>query len=206
MKVYVIGGQAQYEAMFERQPGFEVAGSPGEADAIQFTGGEDVTPKYYKEFKHPRTYCNPRRDEVESIIYKEFVGQKILLGICRGSQFLNVMNGGTLYQDVDGHAIGTTHPCFSELLGRNVEVTSTHHQMMRPAPSAELEGYAWKLAKRKEYMQDATTIAAHLDDPKDVEVVFYEDTQTLCFQPHPEFPGAHSTRDYYFTLINHYFH
>lgn len=205
MKVYVLGMAAAYVAMFQRQRGYEVVETLDQADAIQFTGGEDVTPSIYGEPRHPRTYNSEARDRVELNIFNTYVDKKIMLGICRGSQFLNVMNGGTLYQDVDNHAIGGTHPCYSELLKRTVEVTSTHHQMMRPSDRGEVDGWAWKLATRKEHMDKEGNITTVLRDPRDVEAVFYEDSRTLCFQPHPELSGAHTTRDYYFALLNHYF-
>lgn len=205
MKVYILGMSPAYVAMFQRQQGYEVVDTIDKADAIQFTGGEDVTPSLYGEPKHPRTYDNPARDKVESEIFEQFLGKKAMLGICRGSQFLNVMNGGRLYQDVDNHAIGGTHPCYSELLKRTIEVTSTHHQMMRPHARGEVDGWAWKLAKIKQHMDVEDNITTVLRDPKDIEAVFYEDTMCLCFQPHPEFAGAYTTRDYYFSLLNHYF-
>lgn len=204
MKVYVLGMSPGYVAMFQRQEGFEAVNSIGEADAIQFTGGEDVTPSLYGELKHPRTYHNEARDKVESEVFETYLGKKHMLGICRGSQFLNVMNGGRLYQDVDNHAIGGTHSCYSESLRGFVEVTSTHHQMMRPHKRGEVDGWSWKLATRKEHMDYEGNITTVLNDPKDTEAVFYEDTRCLCFQPHPEFAGANSTRDYYFHLIQHF--
>lgn len=205
MKVYVLGMSPMYVAMFQREQGYEIVDTIQKADAIQFTGGEDVTPKLYGEARHPFTYNNPARDSVEGDIFEQVLGKKIMLGICRGSQFLNVMNGGSLYQDVDNHAIGGVHPCYSEHLKRTVEVTSTHHQMMRPHKRGEVEGWAWKLATRKEHMDPEGNITTRLNDPKDVEVVYYDDTRCLCFQPHPEFAGVHSTREYYFSLLNYYF-
>jgi len=54
-----------------------------------------------------------------------------MVGICRGSQFLTVMSGGRLFQDVSGHAIMGTHLIkFKD--GSSLGITSTHHQMMNP--------------------------------------------------------------------------
>lgn len=205
IKVYIVGRGMQYAAMFQRQEGFEVVDDPEKADMLQFTGGEDVTPALYGEATHPRTYCSPPRDREEAEIYNKYVGLKSMLGICRGAQFLNVMNGGQLYQDVDNHAIGGTHPLYSERLDMSIDVTSTHHQMMRPNQTGLVEAFAWKLARTKQHMIDRNRICTVLDDPHDAEVVYYEGSDSLCFQPHPEYPGANSTREYYFNCIEHYF-
>jgi len=127
-KVYVIGNDYPYEKMFERN-GWELT-SYEDAEFVQFTGGEDVSPILYGE-NNVGSGCNPRRDVVEVAIFRDaFRKQKNLLGICRGSQFLNVMSGHSLWQDVDQHAIGGGHIAIL-YDGSEVKVSSTHHQMMR---------------------------------------------------------------------------
>lgn len=67
-----------------------------------FTGGQDVAPASYGEEKQP--VCGPQsltRDEMELFFMKEVIAEdKPLLAICRGVQLLNVLYGGTLYQDL----------------------------------------------------------------------------------------------------------
>ena len=67
-----------------------------------FTGGQDVAPASYGEEKQP--VCGPQsltRDEMELFFMKEVIDEdKPLLAICRGVQLLNVLYGGTLYQDL----------------------------------------------------------------------------------------------------------
>lgn len=201
MRVYVIGRSPAYKAMFRRQEGYEVVESPHQADAIQFTGGADVHPSLYCEGIHIRTGSDKSRDTSEAAIFEENVTKKVLLGICRGAQFLNVMNGGKLYQHVDGHAIGGTHPAYSETFKKTFHVTSTHHQMMIPHKTGFVEGYSLGIAERKESVSAHGAILTNTTDRRDVEVVWYEDTKSLCFQPHPELPGAGYTEDYYFSLI-----
>lgn len=203
-KVYIVGGGASYEAMFESM-GWELTFSTENADLVQFTGGHDVSPHLYGEAPHPATASYRDRDETEEVIFAEAQSYGVACaGICRGAQFLNVMNGGKLYQHVEGHAIRHSHLCRSEMLGRSLHVTSTHHQMMIPASHGEVEGYVLGLATTKQSVIDGN-IAYIKRDNVDVEVVYYEGTRSLCFQPHPEFYGAVSTRDYYFTLLEYYF-
>ena len=203
-KVYIVGGGGAYEAMF-KAAGWELASCVSEADLVQFTGGHDVSPHLYGEELHPLTNNSEARDEYEMEVFREAQQLGIACaGICRGGQFLNVMNGGKMWQHVDNHAVGQTHRCYSEVLGEFVQVTSTHHQMMDPAEHGEVEGYVNGLAGPKQWM-DRGTIGYCTLAKRDVEVVYYRETDCLCFQPHPEFYGAHETRNYYFKLIEYYF-
>lgn len=198
--VYIIDGNAQYRQMFEKM-GWEITHDLNAADLVQFTGGADVSPFIYGEKNHPTTGNDPRRDLVEAGYYALCVRMgKKMAGICRGGQFLNVMNGGRMYQDVDGHAIVGTHQCTDLVTGAKIQVTSTHHQMMVPDFHGEVLAFS-RESTRKETCEGEY---AHGTKDDDVEVVFYEDTNSLCFQPHPEFHGADSTREYYFSLIDRY--
>jgi putative glutamine amidotransferase len=66
--------------------------------------GEDIEPARYKarpeNFKHLEK-THPLKDEIEIRLIREALRTKLpILGICRGSQLLNVVCGGTLYGDV----------------------------------------------------------------------------------------------------------
>jgi len=194
--------------MFLRQ-GWQVVNDMDKADFVQFTGGEDVDPMLYGEPRHPRTYASPERDSTESHLFHQAVDEgKNLLGICRGGQFLNVMSGGSMYQDVDNHAISGTHrasvdvPLLKYKEGDLVDVTSTHHQMMRPGPSADILLTA-NLSTRFEdgWMNDQADF-----EYQDMEVLWYQKTKALCFQPHPEYVELdHPCQTLYFDLIEELF-
>jgi len=203
-KVYIVNGGRDYRQMFLSK-GWELADTPEEADLVQFTGGEDVTPSIYEETSHPQTYSNRKRDEYEIGLYLSLREQEIpMAGICRGSQFLNVMCGGSLYQHVDGHATGAPHKAYDRTSGTTLYVSSTHHQMMRPGPSAEVLCVADE-SSFKEHMQ-GDEIRRVVDDKEDVEAVYYPDAKVLCFQPHPEFGILNhkyvECMEYYFNLID----
>ena len=206
IKVCVIGGGFAYEMMYE-QAGFELVRSVEEANLVQFTGGADVDPFYYGERKHGTTHCSPARDAAEEKVYKLCKEKGIpMVGICRGAQFLNVMNGGTLYQNVNNHAIAGTHEMVCKHTGQTIDVSSTHHQMMRKSESGELLGYA-KLATLKEHCpldgEDVKIIDKDLtSDDLDTEVVFYKATKCLCYQPHPEIMSVDSDcRNHFIGLV-----
>ena len=104
-------------------------------DLVLFTGGEDVNPGYYNEKTGSKTYVNSKRDEYEQrLMFARSSLRKVpKLGICRGAQFVTVMSGGSLIQDVSGHALSTLHRIsFMDGLNCDIEITSTHHQMMNP--------------------------------------------------------------------------
>ncbi len=72
------------------------------ADGVLFTGGDDIHPRLYGRTLHEKCgeLC-PERDEMEFALGEEFLKtEKPFLGICRGIQFLNVLYGGDLWQDL----------------------------------------------------------------------------------------------------------
>jgi gamma-glutamyl-gamma-aminobutyrate hydrolase PuuD len=192
-RVYVVGGGFEYiRLMF--QLGCDGAKGLDDADVVLFTGGEDVAPDLYGEIPLAKTHFNRERDNKEQIIFQAALDRGLpMVGICRGGQFLNVMNGGKMWQHVSRHAVGN-HPARIEVppfnkggKRRTIMVTSTHHQMMIPTDSAIV-----LMTANEALEKDApaySKIGKHDDDP-DTEVVFYDDTNSLCFQPHPEFAGC----------------
>lgn len=68
-----------------------------------FTGGIDINPIYYGENPYPKLgMINSKLDEFQLKLMREVLkSKKPFLAICRGMQILNVVCGGTLYQDMD---------------------------------------------------------------------------------------------------------
>lgn len=206
--VMIVNGDGMYSHMFT-DAGWVITDRINEADLVQFCGGADVSPSMYGEPTHASCYLNPRRDQFEAALYELCLARGIpMAGICRGGQFLNVMNKGKMWQDVDNHAIQGTHPAFDHLTGTVVRVTSTHHQMMRPAPDG-IPLLTARVSNRKVRMGQSggELIEFHGKEP-DIEAVLYEKTKCLCFQPHPEFGGkeVEDCRALYFSYIEEYLH
>jgi gamma-glutamyl-gamma-aminobutyrate hydrolase PuuD len=166
-------------------------------DLVCFTGGEDVSPDLYGEEVHPQTFNSKFRDAHEQKLFKQFLEANIpMVGICRGGQFLNVMNGGKMYQHVNMHV--QSHMITDVKSGATVLATSTHHQMMRPSISGKIIATAQQHGF-KQHMKEGRVESSKMEEP-DIEAVFYPHTRCLCFQPHPEF-GSDELKMYFINLI-----
>lgn len=85
-------------------------------NGIIMCGGEDVDPELYGKPNYAEICgkIDPYRDSIEVILVKYAMKTNIpILGICRGHQILNVVNGGTLIPDI---------PTF-------IKDTSIHHRI-----------------------------------------------------------------------------
>lgn len=71
-------------------------------DALILTGGEDVDPaRYGEEVWNETVEVNYRRDTSDFLLARAALDAGLpILGICRGEQLMNVVLGGTLYQDL----------------------------------------------------------------------------------------------------------
>lgn len=176
---------------------------------IVFTGGQDVHPSLYNQ--SPHKYTNPllARDYIEKEVYEVAKKNHIpMVGICRGSQFLTVMNGGTLIQHVSNHT--RNHPILTQD-GECVMVTSTHHQMMAPNKHKR-KGYsllAYSEGLSNDYDGDPdvkVTKAPPLGRAKsklfmEPEVIYYKDSKCLAVQYHPEYMSDKSNGWLYFQYL-----
>lgn len=203
-KVYIVSSDNTTKRMF-KDHGWEISDSIKDADLVQFTGGSDVSPSLYGHTVHSSTQNSPIRDKREAIIFNLCIAlNKPMVGICRGGQFLNVMCGGKMFQDVDGHCGRNkyTHDCRDIKTGEVFTVTSTHHQMMCPATDAVILGIACESTKRDMHINGKVVQQTGLSIDK--EIVFYKDQNCLCFQPHPEFSIGNDLAKRYFQYIDEY--
>jgi len=157
---------AYYVDAVRRAGGIPVLIPPGEADlpallsmthGVILAGGGDIDPEHYAGTSHETIYLlDPERDKSELALARILVNQDLpLLGICRGSQVINVALGGTLIEhlpDVVGedvlHRAPPRQPIAHEvridpksrlagIMGQTIIVPmSWHHQAIRQlAPS-----------------------------------------------------------------------
>jgi putative glutamine amidotransferase len=124
-------------------------------DGLVVTGGAfDVPPELYGETR--REGCGPAKPErtrfEKELLETALAARLPLLGVCGGMQLLNVVRGGTLYQDLvaDAGLGGHEQPApkdvpshealveagtrLASLVGEGpIAVNSTHHQAVRAA-------------------------------------------------------------------------
>lgn len=162
------------------------ADKPEDADIVVFSGGPDVDPVFYGERPHASTQVSPSRDSTDLALYKKCLDNGIpMVGICRGAQFLHVMNGGKLYQDVDNH-YGEHNMWDLKNKKMVYDVSSVHHQMVRPNFDNGMEIISESHISTRRWIDDKTL---EKGSKRDIESFFYRDTCCFGVQGHPEYSG-----------------
>ena len=154
--VWIIGDERKYRnyvRAVERAGGRACFhGTPEACSALLLPGGGDMEPWRYGQPNTAARDLDPVRDALELDLLDRFttLGEPVL-GICRGMQSINVFFGGTLFQDVPGHArtdgADRVHPVrsapgiFADLNAGHVN--SSHHQAVdRPGNALRAEQWA----------------------------------------------------------------
>lgn len=173
-------------------------------DILLYTGGADVSPSLYGEKPLMSTSCDTGQDTIDAYFYHKAVEQnKMIVGICRGAQFINVLNGGRLWQDVSRHALrgGKKHEATDVESGRAIMVSSLHHQECILAK----DGIPLLTAKEAAYKRTEKVTWQRRMNPsaQDMEAFWYPKTFCLGFQPHPEIDSLGSPgRNLFFQYID----
>lgn len=188
LEVYVHGPPADcvgFPEMFARAA-CNRAESPDAADLVVFAGGSDVDPVFYNENPHPKTFPNEARDQSDIRLYAECIEKGIpMLGVCRGAQFLHVMNGGKLIQDIDGHY--GDHPIVDSLTGVTIgKASSVHHQAVLLPESSDFTLLASVRKSQTRWLNDKVKQTGPMTD---IEAFFYRNSCCLGVQGHPEYRG-----------------
>lgn len=129
-------------------------------DGLLVSGGDDLPPQLFGAEPDPHLgeLVPPLRPALEKeLIALALEQSKAVLGICYGAQLLNVLEGGTLIQDIPSrfpdameHRDGVRHEVRTEAgsqlrqwLGERFEVASYHHQSVeKVAAGARLAALA----------------------------------------------------------------
>ena len=202
-KVYIAGlayRDATKKCFLSQGSDFEITDNFKDADLYVFTGGEDINPRLYNQRPLKNTHFNLDRDSKELEAFSNIPDDRWKIGICRGAQLLNVLAGGSMWQDVDRHQ-GGNHVVYLQgaakglYEGDKVTTNSIHHQMMIPGPGCETLGYAHESTFRENAVRDIRGTGF-----TDSEVLLYKQEKSFCFQAHPEF-GHAPTTELFFKLM-----
>lgn len=200
-KIYLVGGSiysSYLNWIFDM--GIVQTYDINEATLGFFAGGDDVSPNLYNQEKGSWTYNNPKRDENELKDYNYFLKKNIpLIGVCRGGQFLTVMNGGLLVQH-------SRHPSQHEMITNegSLLVSSDHHQQflidskytdLQENIDYDLIGWTNKLSPI--HLNGNDDDYKFGDDYKEPDVVFYKKNKHLAIQNHPEWMSMTSESTYF---------
>lgn len=203
IKVFIVGGNKDYTKLFLDE--IKIVKEIKDANIVLFTGGEDVWPGYYDEDKGSYTSTNKERDRVEILAFEEARQyNKLCLGICRGSQLLTVLSGGSLIQHVTNHGLSKTHKIHLINEGVDIDITSTHHQMMWPFDLSR-DSYTIIAKSTKDlsttYLNGDNREKKLPSDFVECEIVYYKQTNCLCIQGHPEYMSKDSTAVRYINVL-----
>ena len=172
-------------------------------DLLLFSGGTDVNPELYNHENVASGEPDRERDSREKEFYHAARNYRIpMVGVCRGSQFLCVMNGGWLVQDVDNHA-GYDHDVYLADFDRVIRTNSTHHQLAIPPKEADIIGGTRNRITRWKY--DTKWMHLFKHPQEETEITWYPRTRGLGFQFHPEYyPVNHQVPKMVRELVNRY--
>ena len=160
-------------------------------DGLLISGGNDVDPLFYGEKREAENLeITPERDYFEMALVKIAMKRTIpIFGICRGMQLLNVVFGGSLYQDFTFDSKSLNHTLegssvykkkhsviiqeksklFEIIRRKKITVNTSHHQIVKTVGRG-LVATAWS------------------EEDRVVEAIESEnDHSLLCVQWHPEF-------------------
>jgi gamma-glutamyl-gamma-aminobutyrate hydrolase PuuD len=201
LEVYVEGNafeQRMFAEMFSRAR-CKRSDTPEKADLVIFTGGQDVDPVLYGEERHRLTAISTVRDASDLKLYELCLELGIpMFGVCRGAQFLSVMNGGKLFQDVDGHT--GDHGLYDLTSNRVLNVVSSvHHQMVMDNKDGGMEIIA--ITTNRSTRRIVNNTLTQTGSNRDIEAFFYPDTCCLGVQGHPEYKGYAQFTEWCLKLI-----
>lgn len=190
MKTYIIGDPSIVNFLSD----IEIVNSIQEAEVVVFGDGEDVTPSFYKEKKLKSTKNNYQKDLKERALYKQILPNQFVIGIGRGAQFLAVLNGAKLHQNIYNH-LNTTHKIIWDN-GLVLQLYSNHHQAI---DYNSIPKYGYVLA----YIDELNG-----DDKKPMripEIVFFNQKdcpKTFCIQGRPDIAPETAASKYINTTIH----
>lgn len=193
-EVFVIGPESHLFTTWLARCGCVKADSIQQADFVLFSGGSpDVDPRLYGGERYQNTWVKTElMDQYLTAFYECVYSGIPMVGVCLGAQFLHVMNGGRMYQSVDGH--NGDHPIMVWGTGEIIKkASSLHKQACEPNDENGMEILAsasessFRIDANCKLIDRAASPCAMAEE--DVEAFVYRSTGVIGFQGHPEYFG-----------------
>lgn len=186
-KKFYIAGKQNYETAWLLKSGCSQVHSIEECDFVLFNGGTDVNPKLYNQ---PRGKYTEKPDlerdklEVEEFKKAQELG-KFCVGICRGSQLLCVLSGGSLIQHVNNH--NKSHNYY-DIKGKSFTIGSWHHQMMFPFTLPENQFKIIGVSEITDcvHLNGNNNNITYTKNFQEVETCIFFKTKSISIQSHPD--------------------
>lgn len=158
------------------------------ADIAIMSGTSELDPAVYNQTPIQGLTFNQNATEFYDWFWNNTEGM-IRVGLGTASHYLNVKSGGGVIQQVNNHM--SDHLLEIEgQPGRKLWVSSRHKAQMTPGPKAQVIGFVSEgkflaTEKQTETMkwQRGDNSVHHTMFSKDYEILWYPETQCLCWQP-----------------------
>jgi putative glutamine amidotransferase len=159
-------------------------------DGIVFSGGNDLEPGLYnKEVTLAHDMDAPRDTHEVELMKMALAAHKPVLGICRGMQLLNVVRGGSLYQDImteapgaknhDGHHKDLTGPVVHTL------AIVPDSNLAKVLGTAEIQSNSYHHQAVKD-VGEGLVVSAYAEDGIIEGIEDMSEGFVMAVQPHPE--------------------
>lgn len=159
-------------------------------DGILLTGGADVSPECYREerLEECGSACAERDAFEISLVHAALERDIPILGICRGSQLLNVALGGSLWQDIPSqlpesicHRATDDDPARHNVTVKNQEMRS---KIGFDGERFEVNSYHHQAIKK---LGEGLEVLARAEGDRMIEGVYMKDRRfVIGVQWHPE--------------------
>lgn len=163
----------------------------GALDGLLLTGGTDFSPSRYGGQLHRRTSAiiEPR-DSFEFSLTRHAFSKKVpIFGICRGMQIMNVVLGGTIYDDIEDQKPGSFDHRTGSLIREQVHLINVKAGSLLHSVVGKEELYVNSVHHQAvDVVADSLSVSALAKDGV-IEAIEYEALEDRFFigvQWHPE--------------------
>jgi putative glutamine amidotransferase len=186
---------AKYD-VFDTSSPLDDATTVRDCDGLLLLGGGDIHPALSSQAEPvPHSYGVDRRADEDGIAALEAAIQadRPVLGICRGSQLINVAYGGTIVPDLIDYRLHRGGPGQPMFLDERVHISESSrlYELMESTELIVRSGHHQAVAK----VGDGLRVAARADDEV-IEAIEHPNRWVVGVQWHPEDPDGSAADRY----------